>query len=42
MDDSASRELWRHTRSNILIVTPDAPGAVEGSAADPEPAAQGA
>jgi MFS transporter, ACDE family, multidrug resistance protein len=40
MDASASRELWRHTRSNLLIVTPDAPGVVEGSAANPEPAAQ--
>ena len=26
MDGSASRELWRHTRSNVLIVNPDAPG----------------
>jgi MFS transporter, ACDE family, multidrug resistance protein len=26
MDDSASRELWRHARSNILVVNPDAPG----------------
>jgi len=26
MDSSASRELWRHARSNILIVNPDAPG----------------
>ena len=26
MDDSASRELWRHARSNIVIVNPDAPG----------------
>ena len=42
MDDSASRELWRHTRSNILIVNADAPGVVEGIPADPEPAAQGA
>jgi len=25
MDDSASQELWRHARSNILIVNPDAP-----------------
>jgi MFS transporter, ACDE family, multidrug resistance protein len=25
MDDSASRELWRHTRSNIVIVNPSAP-----------------
>jgi len=49
MDDSASRELWRHTRSNVLIVNPDAPGTVAGwaanaepGAADAEPAAQGA
>jgi nucleotide-binding universal stress UspA family protein len=42
MDGSASRELWRHTRSNLLIVNPDAPGTVEASAADAEPAAQGA
>jgi hypothetical protein len=26
MDDSASQELWRHARSNIFIVNPDAPG----------------
>jgi MFS transporter, ACDE family, multidrug resistance protein len=26
MDASASRELWRHARSNILVVNPDAPG----------------
>jgi ACDE family multidrug resistance protein len=26
MDDSASQELWRHARSNILILNPDAPG----------------
>jgi MFS transporter, ACDE family, multidrug resistance protein len=26
MDDSASQELWRHARSNILIVNPGAPG----------------
>jgi hypothetical protein len=25
MDDSACQELWRHARSNILIVNPDAP-----------------
>jgi MFS transporter, ACDE family, multidrug resistance protein len=30
MDASASRELWRHARSNILVVNPDAPG-VAGS-----------
>jgi ACDE family multidrug resistance protein len=42
MDDSAGRELWRHTRSHVLIVNPDAPGTAQGSPADPEPAAQGA
>jgi nucleotide-binding universal stress UspA family protein len=26
MDGSASRELWRHARSNVLVVNPDAPG----------------
>jgi hypothetical protein len=25
MDASASRELWRHARSNIVIVNPAAP-----------------
>jgi MFS transporter, ACDE family, multidrug resistance protein len=25
MDDSASQELWRHARSNVLIVNPEAP-----------------
>jgi MFS transporter, ACDE family, multidrug resistance protein len=30
MDASASHELWRHARSNILVVNPDAP-AVAGS-----------
>jgi MFS transporter, ACDE family, multidrug resistance protein len=30
MDASASRELWRHARSNILVVNPDAP-ALAGS-----------
>jgi hypothetical protein len=31
MDASASRQLWRHARSNILVVVnPDAP-AVAGS-----------
>jgi hypothetical protein len=24
-DDSASTELWRNTRSNVLVVNPDAP-----------------
>ena len=28
MDGSASRELWRHTRSNVLVVNPDAPAGV--------------
>jgi len=36
MDGSASRELWRHARSNILVVNPDAPrsslGVVEDEA----------
>jgi hypothetical protein len=25
MDGSASRELWRHAHSNILIINPDVP-----------------
>ena len=25
MDASASQELWQHTRSNIVIINPDAP-----------------
>jgi ACDE family multidrug resistance protein len=36
MDGSASRELWRHTRSNVLIVDPDAPGAPGDESADAE------
>ncbi len=36
MDGSASRELWRHTRSNVLIVNPDAPGTLNGRPADAE------
>jgi MFS transporter, ACDE family, multidrug resistance protein len=43
MDASASQELWRHARSNILIINPDAPPVhitANGSAA--APAAQGA
>ena len=43
MDASASQELWRHARSNILIVNPDAPPVritANGSAAPA--AAQGA
>ena len=34
MDGSASRELWRHTRSNVLIVNPDAPGTPSVRSAD--------
>jgi len=41
MDGSASHELWRHTRSNVLIVNPDAPGTAEDGAPAAEPAAQG-
>ena len=43
MDASASQELWRHARSNILIINPDAPPVhitANGSAAPA--AAQGA
>jgi MFS transporter, ACDE family, multidrug resistance protein len=36
MDGSASREIWRHTRSNVLVVNPDAPGAVGDRSADAE------
>ena len=28
IDGSATRELWRHARSNVLIVNPDAPDGV--------------
>ena len=34
MDGSASRELWRHARSNVLIVNPDAPGTLSVWPAD--------
>jgi nucleotide-binding universal stress UspA family protein len=34
MDGSASRELWRHTRSNVLIINPEAPGELEGGETD--------
>ena len=34
MDGGASRELWRHTRSNVLIVNPDAPGTPSVRSAD--------
>jgi MFS transporter, ACDE family, multidrug resistance protein len=36
MDGSASRELWRRTRSNVLVVNPDAPGAWGSASADTE------
>jgi len=36
MDGSASRELWRHARSNVLIVNPDAPGTLSVRSADAE------
>jgi nucleotide-binding universal stress UspA family protein len=42
MDDSASRELLRHARSNVLVVNPDAPETAEDGTADAEPAAHGA
>jgi nucleotide-binding universal stress UspA family protein len=32
MDESASREVWRHARSSILIVNPDAPGTLTAAA----------
>ena len=37
MDGSASRELWRHTRSNVLIVNPDTPGTRGDRSAEAEP-----
>jgi hypothetical protein len=40
MDASASRELWRHSRSNILIINPQAP-APPGTARLPEAAHAG-
>jgi MFS transporter, ACDE family, multidrug resistance protein len=36
MDESASRELCRHARSNVLVVNPDAPGAPNDRSADAE------
>jgi hypothetical protein len=36
MDQSASRELWRHARSNVLVVNPDAPEAPAGRPDDAE------
>jgi nucleotide-binding universal stress UspA family protein len=36
MDGSASRELWRHARSNVLVVNPDAPGTLSVRSADAE------
>ena len=37
MDASASQELWRHTRSNILIINPDGPPVLVERSADAEP-----
>ncbi len=39
MDASASRELWLHTRSNVVIVNPEAPA--PAPARRPEPAHAG-
>jgi len=36
MDGSASRELWRHARSNVLVVNPDAPRPLSDRSADAE------
>jgi MFS transporter, ACDE family, multidrug resistance protein len=36
MDESASRELWRHARSNVLVVNPDAPDLRADRSADAE------
>jgi MFS family permease len=36
MDGSASRELWRHARSNLLVVNPDAPDLRDRWSADAE------
>jgi MFS transporter, ACDE family, multidrug resistance protein len=36
MDGSASRELWRHVHSNILVVNPDAPAVLVERPADAE------
>ena len=38
MDGSASRELWRHARSNVLVVNPDAPAGVPAEDLWREPA----
>ena len=39
MDASASQELWRHTRSNIMIINPDAPRTPAAAESLPHPAA---
>jgi len=36
MEGSASREIWRHTKSNVLIVDPEAPDAGGDRSADAE------
>jgi MFS transporter, ACDE family, multidrug resistance protein len=42
MDASASQELWRHARSNILIINPDAPPVHISANGSAEAAVQGA
>jgi hypothetical protein len=37
MDGSASRELWRHVHSNVLVVNLDAPAVLVEQSADAEP-----
>ncbi len=39
MDASASRELWRHAHSNILVVNPVAPALFHLTATPEAPAA---
>jgi hypothetical protein len=45
MDASASQELWRHARSNVLIINPQAPvpptAVPQAPARLPEPAHTG-
>jgi hypothetical protein len=41
MDGSASHELARHARSNVLVVNPDAPGGVPAEDLWREPARDG-
>jgi nucleotide-binding universal stress UspA family protein len=39
MDASASQELWRHARSNVVIINPDAPRTPAAANGLPQPAA---